>query len=169
MQDRSRSTLMRMGVRQRNKELCKWQSCASNKVKQVAPAGTGEVLLLFPTLQRIRKQSHWGRNSLEGSKRGAQKLQCCKAILFSSRFVTYFHYGEQTLLMDTMTDDCQYLSNKELPLSSWCVRQNPYRIGWAIAAWNLIALPSNKRRQFQYPHGSVLDIRNSTDQETIWA
>lgn len=107
MQKRSRTTLMRMGVRKRSKELCKWHLCTSNELRRAAPPGTGEMPLPFHTHRRIQKQSHWGRNSLEGRRRGAQKLSCCKAILFSSRFVTHFHYGEQTWLMDMMTEDCQ--------------------------------------------------------------
>lgn len=91
---------MRMGVRQRNEELCKWQSCTYNELRGVAPAGTGEMLLLFHTLQRIRKPSHWGRNSLEAVR---QEHRNCSATNPSS----FLHYGEQTLLMDTVTEDCQ--------------------------------------------------------------
>ena len=82
MQNRPRTTLIRVGVRQKNKELNKFHSCTSNELDEFLRTSSWWDAAALPCPPKSLKgilQSHWGRNSSEGSNRGVHKLSCCQA------------------------------------------------------------------------------------------
>lgn len=107
MQNRLRTTLIRVGVREKNEELSKFHSFASNELEGFLLQGL--VRCFCPSVPSKESERHSakppGQKLIRAQQQRSTEIVMLPSILSFSRFVTHFHCGEKTSLIDMTAEE----------------------------------------------------------------
>lgn len=107
MQNRLRTTLIRAGVREKNKELSKFHSFTSNELEGLLLQGLVRCCCPYTPSKGSERYSAKppGQKLIRVQQQRSTEIVMLPSILSFSSFVTHFHCGEKTSLIDMTTEE----------------------------------------------------------------